>query len=64
MAEAGTHYNLRSSKTDLIQVCVQLQISDDSQFLTQLLNQQDSSVPVSDSNSSSFDLNCSDLVVG
>ena len=37
-------------------------ISDDSQFILQLLNQQENSVQVSVSNSSASDLNCSDLV--
>ena len=62
MAEVSKQYNLRSSKTDPVHLPVQLQFSDDSQFMTQLLKQQEHSVQVSDSNSSSSDLNCSDLV--
>ena len=62
MAEVSKQYNLRSSKTDPIHVPVQLQLSDDSQFISQLMKQQENSVQVSDSNSSASDLNCSDLV--
>ena len=62
MAEVSKQYNLRLSKTDPVHVPVQLQFSDDSQFMTQLLQQQQHSVQVSDSNSSASDLNCSDLV--
>ena len=60
MAEVSKQYNLRSSKTDPVHLPVQLQFSDDSQFMTQLLKQREHSVQVSDSNSSSSDLNCSD----
>ena len=62
MAEVSKQYNLRSSKTDLVHLPVQLQFSDDSHFVAQLLKQQEHSVQVSDSNSSDSDLNCSDLV--
>ena len=62
MAEVTTRYNLWSSKTDTAYVPVQLQFSDDLQFISQLLKQQEQSVQVSDSNSSASDLNCSDLV--
>ena len=47
---------------DPVHVPVQLQFSDDSQFISQLLKQQEHSVQESDSNSSASDLNCSDLV--
>ena len=62
MAEVSKQYNLRSLKTDPVHLPVQLQFLDDSQFMTQLLKQQEHSVQVSNSNSSSSDLNCSDLV--
>ena len=62
MAEVSKQYNLRSSKTDPVHLPVQLQFSGDSQFVAQLLKQQEHSVPVSDSNSSDSDLNCSYLV--
>ena len=61
MAEATTQYNLQSSKMDLVHVPVKHQFSDDSQFISQLLKQQEQSVQVSD-NSLASDLNCSDLV--
>ena len=61
MAEVSKQYNLRSSKTDPIHLPGQLQLSDDSQFMAQLV-QQENLVQVSDSNSSVSDLNCSDLV--
>ena len=62
MAEVPNQYNLRSSKTDLIYLPVQLQLSDDSQFMAQLVKQQENSVQVSNSDSSDSELNCSDLV--
>ena len=62
MAEVTTRYILLSSKTDLVHIPVQLQFSDDSQFISQLLKQQEQSVQVSDSNSSASDLKCCDLV--
>ena len=62
MTEVSTQYNLRSSKMDPVNVPVQLQLSDNLQFLSQLLKQQEQSVQVSDSNSLTSDLNCSDLV--
>ena len=62
MAEVSKQYNLHSSKMDPIHVPVQLQLSDDSQFISQLMKQQENPVQVSDSNSSASDLNCSDLV--
>ena len=62
MAEVPKQYNLRSSKTDPIHPPVQLQLSDDSQFMAQLVKQQENSVQVSDSDSSDSELNCSDLV--
>ena len=55
MAEVSKQYNLRH-------IPVQLQLLDDSQFISQLMKQQENSVQVSDSNSSASDLNCSDLV--
>ena len=61
MAEVSKQYNLRSSKTDPIHLPGQLQLSDDSQFMAQLV-QQENLVQVSNSNSSDSDLNCSDLV--
>ena len=62
MAEVPKQYNLRSSKTDPTHLPVQLQLSDDSQFMAQLVKQQENSVQVSDSDSSDSELNCSDLV--
>ena len=62
MAEVSKQYNLRSSKRDPIHVPVQLKLSDDSQFISQLMKQQENSVQVCDSDSSASDLNCSDLV--
>ena len=62
MAEVSKQYNLRSSKTDPTHLPVQLQLLDDSQFMAQLVKQQEHSVQVSDSGSSDSELNCSDLV--
>ena len=54
--------NLRLSKTDPVNVPVQRQFSDDLQFISHSLKQQEEWVLVSDSNSSASDLNYSDLV--
>ena len=58
-------YNLRSSKVDHIQVPIQLQLNNDTEFLSQVLK-TNSQIPhqvgeESDSSSES-DLNCSDVV--
>ena len=52
MAEVLKQYNLRPSKTDLIHLPVQLQILDDSEFMAELVKQQENSVQVSYSGSS------------
>ena len=61
MVEVTTQYTLWSSKMDPVHVPVQLQFLDDSQFISQILKQQNQSVQVSNSNSSASDLKSSDL---
>ena len=61
----STSYNLRSNKADPIQVPIQLQLNNDTEFLLQLLqtNNQAQQLTVEESDSSDeSDLNCSDIV--
>ena len=61
----STSCNLRSNKADHIQVPIQLQLNNDTEFLSQLLqtNNQAQQVTVEESDSSDeSDLNCSDIV--
>ena len=37
MSETSSNYNLRSAKSDSLQISIQLQISDDTEFLSKLL---------------------------
>ena len=57
-------YNLRSSKADHIQVPIQLQLNNDTEFLSQLLktNSQTHKADEESDTSSDSDLNCSDVV--
>ena len=61
----STSYNLRSNKTDPIQVPIQLQLNNDTDFLSQLLqtNNQAQRLTAEESGSSDeSDLNCSDII--
>ena len=61
----STSYNLRSNKTDPIQVPIQLQLHNDTDFLSQLLqtNNQAQRLTAEESGSSDeSDLNCSDII--
>ena len=61
----STSYNLRSNKTDPIQVPIQLQLNNDTEFLSQLLqtNNQAQQLTVEESDSSDeSDLNCSNII--
>ena len=57
-------YNLQSSKADQIQVPIQLQLNNDTEFLSQLLktNCQTHQADEESDSSSESDLNCSDVV--
>ena len=57
-------YNLRSSKANQIQVPIQLQLNNDTEFLSQLLktNSQTHQADEESDSSSKSDLNCSDVV--
>ena len=62
----STSYNLRSNKADPIQVPIQLQLNNDTEFLSQLLqtNNQAQQLTAEESDSSDeSDLNCSDSIV-
>ena len=61
----STNYNLRSNKADHIEVPIQLQLNNDTEFLSQLLqtNNQTQQVAAEESDSSdNSDLNCSNIV--
>ena len=61
----STSYNLRSNKADPIQVPIQLQLNNDTEFLSQLLqtNNQAQRLTAEESDTSDeSDLNCSDIV--
>ena len=61
----STSYNLRSNKADPIQVPIQLQLNNDTEFLSQLLqtNNQAQRLTAEESDSSDeSDLNCSDII--
>ena len=61
----STSYNLRSNKTDPIHVPIQLQLNNDTDFLSQLLqtNNQTQRLTAEESGSSDeSDLNCSDII--
>ena len=64
MSETSSNYNLCSAKSDSLQVPIQLQISDDTEFLSKLLqaNKQAHKAKESDDSSSDSELNCSDVV--
>ena len=57
-------YKLQSSKADQIQVPIQLQLNNDTEFLSQLLktNSQTQQADEESDSSSESDLNCSDAV--
>ena len=56
-------YNLRWVKSDSVQAPLQLQLSEDHEFLTNLLdNSHSHAQQASDPNSSASDLDCSDVV--
>ena len=55
-------YNLRSNKADQIQVPIQLQLNNDSDFLSQLLKTNTQPHNEESDSSSESDLNCSDVV--
>ena len=57
-------YNLRSSKADHIQVPIQLQLNNDTEYLSQLFktNSQTHQADEESDTSSESDLNCSDVV--
>ena len=57
-------YNLRSSKADQIQVPIQLQLNNDTEFLPQLFKTNSQTHQADEESDSSFesDLNCRDVV--
>ena len=64
MSETSSNYNLHSAKSDSLQVPIQVQILDNTGFLSKLLqaNNKAHKAEESDGSSSDLDLNCSELV--